>query len=274
MGVNGGIIINLFKSTRITGQGELITLGYQIGDFDLKGQWKQFLGTTARNFGQATFDVELKRQSANWFEEHYFSNHFRWDNDFNAATYLTLNLRYSYKHYCIGVKQTSISNLIYFSTDARPTQFDGLFSIREAYLSLYQSLGRFELEGFASLQKASNEMVVHLPLLLGQLKFGYSQPIFHKAAMLHPSITVRYFTKYYADAYMPATRTFYLQNEVQIGNYPFIDLAIALKVKKANIYVAYSNMFLLTGNYNSFIAPHYPMRDSKFFIGVNWRLFK
>ena len=273
LSVNGGIIINLFKSTRITGQGELITLGYQIGDFDIKGQWKQFLGTSAKNYGQATFDVELKRQSANWFEEHYASNHFRWDNDFNAATYLTLNLKYCYKQYCIGVKQTSISNLIYFGTDARPTQFDGLFSIREAYLSFYQSLGRFELEGFASLQKSSNEEVVHLPLLLGQLKFGYSQPIFHKAATLHPSLTVRYFTKYYADAYMPATRTFYLQNEVQIGNFPFIDLAIALQVKKANIYVAYSNMFLLTGNYNSFIAPHYPMRDSKIFIGVNWRLF-
>ncbi len=273
LSVNGGIIINLFKSTRITGQGELITLGYQIGDFDIKGQWKQFLGTSAKNYGQATFDVELKRQSANWFEEHYASNHFRWDNDFNAATYLTLNLQYCYKQYCIGVKQTSISNLIYFGTDARPTQFDGLFSIREAYLSFYQSLGRFELEGFASLQKSSNEEVIHLPLLLGQLKFGYSQPIFHKAATLHPSLTVRYFTKYYADAYMPATRTFYLQNEVQIGNFPFIDLAIALQVKKANIYVAYSNMFLLTGNYNSFIAPHYPMRDSRIFIGVNWRLF-
>ena len=273
LSVNGGIIINLFRSTRITGQGELITLGYQIGDFDIKGQWKQFLGTSAKNYGQASFDVELKRQSANWFEEHYASNHFRWDNDFNAATYLTLNLKYCYKQYCIGVKQTSISNLIYFGTDARPTQFDGLFSIREAYLSFYQSLGRFELEGFACLQKSSNEEVIHLPLLLGQLKFGYSQPIFHKAATLHPSLTVRYFTKYYADAYMPATRTFYLQNEVQIGNFPFIDLAIALQVKKANIYVAYSNMFLLTGNYNSFIAPHYPMRDSRIFIGVNWRLF-
>ena len=273
LSVNGGIIINLFKSTRITGQGELVTLGYQIGDFDIKGQWKQFLGTSAKNYGQATFDVELKRQSANWFEEHYASNHFRWDNDFNAATYLTLNLKYCYKQYCIGVKQTSISNLVYFGTDARPAQFSGLFSIREAYLSFYQSLGRFELEGFASLQKSSNEEVVHLPLLLGQLKFGYSQPIFHKAATLHPSLTVRYFTKYYADAYMPATRTFYLQNEVQIGNFPFIDLAIALQVKKANIYVAYSNMFLLTGNYNSFIAPHYPMRDSRIFIGVNWRLF-
>ena len=273
LSVNGGVIVNLFKSTRITGQGGLITLGYQIGDFDVKGQWKQFLGTTTKNFGQAVFDVELKRQSANWFETSYYSNHFRWENDFKASTYLTFNLKYQYKDYCIGVKQTSIANMIYFGTDARPSQYEGMFSIREAYLSFYQKLWRFEFEGFASLQKSSNEEVVHLPLVQASLKLGYSQPIFHKAATLLPSLTVRYFTKYYADAYMPVTRTFYLQNEVEIGNFPFIDLALAIKIKKAHIYAAYTNMFLLIGNYNSFIAPHYPMRDSRIFIGVNWRLF-
>ena len=273
LSVNGGIIVNLFRSTRITGQAELVTLGYQIGDFDVKGQWKQYIGTSNKNYGQATFDVEVKRQSATWFEESYYSNHFRWENDFKAATYLTFDLRYRFKDYTLGVKQTSIANMIYFGTDARPTQNDGMFSIREAYLSFYQRLGRFELEGFASLQKSSNEEVMHLPLVLGQLKVGYSQPIFHKAATLHPSLTVRYFTKYHADAYMPATRTFYLQNEVEIGNFPFIDLALAIKVKKAHIFAAYSNMFLLTGNYNSFIAPHYPIGNSKIYIGVNWRLF-
>ena len=273
LSVNGGIIVNLFRSTRITGQAELVTLGYQIGDFDVKGQWKQYIGTSNKNYGQATFDVEVKRQSATWFEESYYSNHFRWENDFKAATYLTFDLRYRFKDYTLGVKQTSIANMIYFGTDARPTQNDGMFSIREAYLSFYQRLGRFELEGFASLQKSSNEEVMHLPLVMGQLKVGYSQPIFHKAATLHPSLTVRYFTKYHADAYMPATRTFYLQNEVEIGNFPFIDLALAIKVKKAHIFAAYSNMFLLTGNYNSFIAPHYPIGNSKIYIGVNWRLF-
>ena len=273
LSVNGGVIVNLFKSTRITGQGELVTLGYQIGDFDLKGQWKQFIGNTNKNYGVATLNAELKRQSANWFEESYYSNHFRWENDFKAATYLTFDLKYNYKNYSIGLRQTTISNLIYFGTDARPTQYDDIFSIREAYLNFYQDLGRFEIEGFASLQKSSNKEVMHLPLLLGQLKVGYSQPIFHKAATLLPSLTVRYFTKYYADAYMPATRTFYLQNEVEIGNFPFIDLAVSLKVKKAHIFAVYSNMFLLTGNYDAFIAPHYPMRSSKIFIGINWRLF-
>jgi len=273
LSVNGGIIINLFKSTRITGQAELITLGYQIGDFNVKGQWKQFLGTSSKNWGYATFNVNVKRQSANWFEQSYYSNHFRWDNDFRAATYLDFDLSYHLKKYNIGVKQTSIAQYIYFGTDARPTQYDGMFSIREVYLSFYQKLWRFDLEGFASLQKASNEEVMHLPLFMGRLKVAYSQPIFRKAATIQPSLTVQYFTKYHADAYMPATHTFYLQNDVAIGNFPFIDAAIAIKVKKADIFVSYSNMFLLVGNYDSFISPHYPMRNSKVFIGINWRLF-
>ena len=273
LSVNGGVIVNLFKSARITGQADLVTLGYQIGDFDIKGQWKQYIGTTQKNYGLAVFDVEFKRQSANWFETSYTSNHFRWENDFKAATYLVFNLKYQFRDYCIGVRQTSINNFIYFGTDARPVQNEGMFSIREAYLSFYQKLWRFELEGFASLQKSNNENVVHLPLVQASLKIGYAQPMFRKKATLYPSITVRYFTKYYADAYMPATRTFYLQNEVEIGNYPFIDVALAIKVQRAHIYAAYSNMFLLTGIRNSFIAPHYPMRDSRVYIGVNWRLF-
>ena len=273
LSVNGGVIVNLFKSARITGQGELVTLGYQIGDFDIKGQWKQYIGTTRKNYGQVVFDVDFKRQSANWFETSYYSNHFRWENDFKASTYLTLNLKYQFMGYCVGVKQTSINNFIYFGTDARPAQNEGMFSIREAYLSFYQKLWRFELEGFASLQKSNNEEVVHLPLVQAYMKIGYAQPMFRKKATLYPSITVRYFTKYYADAYMPATRTFYLQNEVEIGNYPFIDVALAIKVQRAHIYAAYSNMFLLTRIRNSFVAPHYPTRDSRIYIGVNWRLF-
>ena len=272
LSVNGGVIVSLFKSARITAHGELVTLGYQIGDFDVKGQWRQFIGTTAKNYGKVVFNVELKRQSANWFETSYQSNHFRWENDFKAATHLMLDLKYQYKDYCIGVKQTSINNFIYFGTDARPAQNEGMFSIREAYLSFYQKLWRFEIEGFASLQKSSNEEVMHLPLVQASLKFGYSQPLFHKAATLHPSITVRYFTKYYADAYMPATRTFFLQNDVQIGNFPYIDLALAIKVKKAHIFAAYSNMFLLI-NHNAFVAPHYPTHSSQVYLGVNWRLF-
>ena len=271
--LKGGIIINLFKSTTITGKAKLVTLGYQIGDFNINGQWRQFFGTRERNFGKLTVDFDMKRQSPTWFESKYQSNHFRWDNDFHAATYLIFGANYRYKIFSVGVKHTAINDLIYFNQQARPEQYDGFTSISEVYGNVNVTLGRFKIEGYCTLQKAGNEDIVHLPLFLGKLKIGFEQPLFKRATILEPSITVNYFTKYYADAYMPALRTFYLQDEVLIGNYPFIDLALAINIKKADIFLQYSNMFLLTGNRNSFIAPHYPLRNSKIFFGVNWRLF-
>ena len=271
--IHGGIIINLFRSTTVSGHARLITLGYQIGDFNLDGQWRQYLGNAERNWGKLTVDFNMKRQSPTWFETSYHSNHFRWENDFHAATYLSLNANYHYKFFNVGLKHTTINDLIYFNQEARPAQHDGLASISELYGNFRLKPRRFQIEGFVALQKASNSNIIHLPTFQGRLKFGYSQPIFKKAAILQPSITLNYFTRYYADAYMPALRTFYLQNEVKVGNYPYIDLAIAINVKKADIFVQYSNMFLLTGNHNSFVAPHYPMRDSKIFFGINWRLF-
>ena len=271
--INGGIIINLFRSTTVSGHARLITLGYQIGDFNLDGQWRQYLGNTERNWGKLTVDFNMKRQSPTWFETNYYSNHFRWENDFHAATHLSLNANYHYKFFNVGLKHTTINDYIYFNQEAQPTQHDGLASISEVYGNFSLAPGRFQIEGFMALQKASNSDIIHLPAFQSRLKVGYYQPIFKKAAILQPSITLNYFTKYYADAYMPALRTFYLQDEVKVGNYPYIDLAVAINVKKADIYVQYSNMFLLTGNYNSFVAPHYPMRDSKIFFGINWRLF-
>ena len=274
--LHGDVIVNLFGLTTITGHAQLITLGYQIGDFDLRGQWKQRFGKSESGFGKnsiLSFDIDLKRQSPTWFETKYTSNHFRWENDFHAATYLTMDLHGQYKSFHVGVRNTTINDLIYFNQEARPAQHDGIVSVSEIYGSAATILGRFQLEGFFALNYVSNEDVLRLPTFQGRLKASYSQPIFKRAAILQPSLTVHYFTKYHANAYMPALRTFYLQDDVMIGNYPYIDLALAINVKQADIFVQYSNMFLLTGNYDAFVAPHYPMRDSKIFFGINWRLF-
>ena len=215
----------------------------------------------------------MKRKSPTWFETRYYSNHFRWENDFHAATYMTMDLHGQYRFIHAGFRNTTINDPIYFNTEARPAQYDGIVNISEVYASAAHTLWRFQFEGFLCMNLVNNKDVIHLPAFQSRLKVSYAQPIFKKAATLQPSLTVQYFTKYYADAYMPALRTFYLQNEVLIGNYPFIDLALAINVKQADLYLQYSNMFLLTGNHNSFIAPHYPIRDSKIFIGINWRLF-
>jgi hypothetical protein len=271
--VNAGIIINILKSTRITANTQIITTGYQAGDFFIEGQWKQFLGTSRKNFGVLKFDVNFNRQSADWFEEYYYSNNFRWDNDFKPSTSLLLHGSYELPFLEIGIKHTNINNYIYFGTDARPQQYSENIGVSSLYTTFCVNLNRLEFIGFASLQ-TTNTDVIHIPTFQGKIKLAYNITLVKNISSMQPSIAVNYFTKYYADAYMPALRTFYLQNDVEVGNFPYIDLCVTFKIKRANIFVQYTNMYSLT-KYNAyFTTPHYPMRDSRFCLGVNWRLYK
>jgi hypothetical protein len=268
------VIVNIFKSTRITGKGELIFGGYQAGDFILYGQWKQFLGTYKKNYGALVFDVNLSRKSADWFEETYYSNNFRWSNDFSPATYLRLQGAYETRWLSIGLKQTTIDHYIYFGENAKPVQYTGTLNITSAFAKFDIKLKHFEIGGIASMQVTDNDNVIHLPLFYGKLKLGWNIAIVKGVSTVQPSVVINYFTEYYADAYMPALRTYYLQNDVKIGNYPFLDLYITFKVKRANIFVGYTNFYSLAKDNRYFTTPHYPMRDSKFIFGVKWRLYK
>ena len=269
-----GIIINLFKSTRITGKGELIFGGYHEGDFLLDGQWKQFLGTYKRNIGALVFDVNLTRQSPDWFEEAYYSNNFRWENDFSPSTYLRLQGAYETPWLSIGMKQTTIDHYVYFGENAEPVQHTGTIYITSTYAKIDIKFSFLEIGAFASMQITDHDNIIHLPLYYGKVKFGFNINLVKGVSRMQPAVVLNYFTEYYADAYMPALRTFYLQKDVKIGNYPFLDFYLTLKLKRAHVYVGYTNIYSLTGLKRYFTTPHYPMRDSKFIFGVKWRLYK
>jgi len=269
-----GIIINLFKATRITGNGELILNGYHAGDFIFNGQWKQFIGTYKKNFGVLAFDINLLRKSPDWFEENYYSNNFRWSNDFSPATYMKLQASYEIHNIKIGVKQATIDHYIYFAENAQPAQYTGTLNITSAFAKFEIRLKHFEFGGIASMQISDNEEVIHLPLFYGKMKFGWNINLVKGISMMQPAVVINYFTEYYADAYMPALRTYHLQNDVKIGNYPFLDLCVTFKLKRANLFVSYTNIYSLTKDNRYFTTPHYPMRDSKFIFGVKWRLYK
>ena len=272
--VKGGIIINLLKTTRITGKGELILNDYHAGDFILEGQWKQFLGTYKKNFGDLVFDINLSRQSADWFEQFYYSNNFRWDNNFSPSTYIMLKGAYETPWFSIGLKQTTIDHYIYFDLDAKPNQHAIPVVIASAFAKFDLRIRLMELSGFASIQMSDNENVMHLPFIHGKIKFGWNITLVKGVSKMQPSFVVNYFTEYYADAYMPALRTFHLQNDVKIGNYPFVDFYLTFKLKRANIFLGYTNLYSFTRDNRYFTTPHYPMRDSRLIFGARWRLYK
>ena len=272
---SAGIIINLFKATRITGNAQLISSGHQSGDFMLHGNWLQYLGTTKKNIGALFFDFKLKNQSPSWFYEAYESNHFRWNNNFDQSLFVIMEAGYTIKNrLTLGASQKTIDKYVFMNKDARPEQIGGTINIREIYAQFHVPVGKFDFLGFVKFQNSDNEDVVHLPVITSKLKFAFTQPIFKKAAIFQPGICIQYFSSYYADSYMPALHSFYWQDKVKVGNYPFVDLYIALKIKRANIYIQYSNIYSLAQDFSYYTTPTYPMRDSRVYFGIKRRMFR
>jgi hypothetical protein len=94
--------------------------------------------------------------------------------------------------------------------------------------------------------------------------------MFKKALFANIGIDLNYNTSYLADAYQPATHSYYLQNDRTLGNYLYVDGFINLKVQRFRIFVLLSNALSGLIGYDSFTVPHYPMQDRTFKFGVDW----
>ena len=77
-----------------------------------------------------------------------------------------------------------------------------------------------------------------------------------------------YYTKYKSVAYQPATMSFYNQDEIEIGNYPFMNVYANMKLSKARFYVLMSHVNQGWFDNNYFSMPHYPLNPRRFQIGV------
>ena len=80
-----------------------------------------------------------------------------------------------------------------------------------------------------------------------------------------------YTTKYKASAYMPATGVFHLQDEYDVGGYPFLDVFLAFRVKRTRIFAILSTIscrvWVLLGI--TILRPtRYPMKPRHFRFGT------
>ena len=74
---------------------------------------------------------------------------------------------------------------------------------------------------------------------------------------------------------MPATGVFYLQNEYEVGGYPFLDVFLAFKIARTRIFVSYNNLLSggeFLGN-NYFTTYRYPMKPRHFRLGLVWTFY-
>lgn len=243
--------------------------GDKAGDVDITGQLKTVLPV-----GKDSITVQgagyFRNQKVSYLMNHYFSNHFKWSEDFDPEQRVNLqaNLRYSLTGTEAKVGMEHISNYHYFSSeDFLPHEFDDMIEIFSVEASQKLHWKALHFNNRILFQKSTKEEVLALPKIVWESDLNLQFVIAH-ALTTQMGVTGYYTTKYYAPTYQPATQQFAVQSEYECGGFPIFNAYINCNLKKIKFYIMYSGFGTKMFSNDTFIMPYYPLQSTRLEYGV------
>ncbi len=267
----GNLSLWLFKRSYLDAHGQITFGGYNNGDFELTGGLMQYLGSEKKNIGKLRLNIKIINRMPAWFFTYYRSNRFNWNQNLKKERFLILGGEYLYKSIVLGAKMQTLNNYTYFDDSVSPVQNKQTGTVLQIYGHGTIPMRSFGINFRGVYQTTSMKNSIHLPVFTGMLDLYFKNWIFHKNGKLQTGVQLSYFTRYYADAYMPELRTFYIQHSTSIGDYLMISAYATLKVRTFRMFVKATNLRGYSGIYNYFSTPHYPDIAPGVFFGVTWR---
>ena len=261
------------KSLAVRANGSYIIGDYNGGDFIADGKLNYKLKVDSNHIHQFTFDAAYINQQPEYLKSHYYGNNFRWDHDFKKVNVLKLGLSYKYKSLEVGFNNYQIENYVYYNFNALPTQLAVKVNVFAAYLCKNFKFWKLGFDNKLAFQYEHGSNIINLPMVVGNQSLYFNQDFFHKALYTQFGIEVNYNTTYCADAYMPATRVFYTQNQKSIGDYIFADFFFNFKIKRANLFLKYQHFNAGLAGYQYYNVPGYPVQDRTIKFGVSWKFY-
>jgi hypothetical protein len=246
--------------------------GYNKEDHYLGFIAKKITKDSAFQFG---LKLEDKLQAPDFIYNHYLSNHFVWENNFDKMRESRATFQFFMNRYKLifNASYSNYSNVLYFNDSALARQTKGSTPVASFFLKKDFILYNWHLNNTINYQYVSNSSVIRLPEFVLNHSLYYESDVFKHAMRLQIGASVFYTSAYYANAYMPATAQFYLQDKKKYGNYPFIDFFICAKIRTARIFFKIDHLNSGLMGYNYMIVPNYPINDRAFKFGVSWMFF-
>jgi hypothetical protein len=243
-------------------------LEYQVGGgYRLQGQLDSKLLTA----GYSSMFV-----NPTLLQERFQSPLFFWRNNFSLRGYNhafgKLNLKYKNIRLEPVVDYYLLSNYIYFDEIAAPQQVDGSFSVLRTGLGYHLQVGKFLLAGQGYYTVQSRTDVLRTPPFFMNARLQY-EFLYAKVLYIQAGIDLHYKSSYYADAYMPVTQQFYLQNRQAVEGAVLADVYANLRVNRTRLFVklTHANQGVFQPGY--FVAPDFLQMRRGFAFGVDWYLF-
>lgn len=270
----GGIFRETGKFWTWNFGGKIYFVGRKAGQTELWGLIRKPFSMFGDSLANFQINGSLDNLVANYFQEEFYSNHFRWNNDFKMEQRMDVSGRFvSPKHKLeVSANYAIINNYLYNNKQGIPSQTGTELLVLSAYADKDFAFRNLHLRTRVLWQKASNQNYIHLPDLSAFVS-AYYKFVVSKVMFAQIGIDTRYNTAYYADAYSPATGLFYLQDNKKYGNYPYIDAYANLRLKRTRVFFKLMNIGTRFVDGEYITVPNYPMPRSTFRLGVSWLFY-
>ena len=253
--------------------------GYYQGDFSLDAKLR-FSTYPLPQGVHLSARFLMRNYTPDWYEQFFFGNHHRWENNFSKITETRIEGKLSIPHWKMDatVGYAMLSNYVYNNNLGLPRQNSEIVNVLSVGLNKNFKLGILRLDHRVLFQVSSNQDIVPLPSLSGNLRY-YIQFLAVKSEKGADVLTaqlgaeVHYNSAYYAPAYDPDTGRFRTQDSQSFGGTPYIDAFFNVTWKRATIFVKFVNAAQGWPQADYFSALHYirPQRALKF--GVTWPFY-
>jgi len=244
--------------------------GFNAGNYLVNALVKEKLGKF-----YVVADFHLDRQMPAYMSVVYLSPHFIWSDTLsNIFTHnLKLEVGSDKHHFRIGAFGQEQKNLIYFDTLALPRQYQSSLYALRLYAQKDLKLGPVHINNTAHYQTFSNSDILRLPQLYTFHQLYYEGKLFKNALWLQVGFQARYISSFKANAYMPATNQFYLQNNKEYGNYVFVDFFINAQIERFRFFILASHLNQGLSGANYMLTPNYAMPDRSIKAGLCWMFY-
>ncbi|WP_310587245.1 putative porin [Fibrella aquatilis] len=209
--------------------------------------------------------------------QRFNSDVYQWTNNFGLRrtqhAYGQFSVRYKGVTVSPGADFWLLGNYIYFDEKGLPQQNKGEFSMFRTGLGLSVKTARF----LASTQAYytplnSGDGVLRVPKLFLNARVQYDF-IYAKVLHIQTGIDVHYKSSYFADAYMPVTQQYYLQNVEEVEGAVLADVFANMRVNRVRFFLklSHANQGLFGPGY--YVSPGFPQIQRGLCFGVDWLLF-
>ena len=258
-------------------KGKYNFLGYEINDFGVEADMT-FSAYPFRRYKNSPLTVgvhfETSLKEPDYYQQHLYTNHFKWDNDFGkiSTTKLEASLAIPRWQMSASFGYGLLSNNIYYDNQGMVRQNTSPMSVMTATLKKNFLIWKFHLDHQAMLQLSSDKNVLPLPLVALNFRYYIQFDVVKHVMQMQIGANGTYTTQWYAPAYNPVLGVFHNQDEMKYGNCPYIDAFINIQWKKASIFIkaVNVNMGWPSKSADYFTAAGYiaPQRTIKF--GITW----